>query len=130
MNVVLTSLKDVFWLLLLQQLLIFIYGLLGVQFFSGQYCCLQPLPSGAMPNRTAPECQPTACPGMPRQHFDHLLWAMLSVFQVPLVWADLDISADPILQAHPLAALPGAGVVSRARGLRRPEPPHAFVNPK
>eukprot|EP01065_Artemidia_motanka_P036315 TRINITY_DN4422_c0_g1_i1.p1 TRINITY_DN4422_c0_g1~~TRINITY_DN4422_c0_g1_i1.p1 ORF type:complete len:2239 (+),score=744.97 TRINITY_DN4422_c0_g1_i1:79-6717(+) len=70
---IIKSVEGVSVITLLLILLIFIYALLGKQFFGGKFCNLVEAGSSAEANATCI---------LPRSNFDHLGWATISVFQV------------------------------------------------
>uniref|UniRef100_A0A7S1IVH8 Ion transport domain-containing protein n=1 Tax=Eutreptiella gymnastica TaxID=73025 RepID=A0A7S1IVH8_9EUGL len=80
LNIVIESAVEASWLTVLLLLVLFIYALLGRQFFAGKLCCLDG--DGAPWDRDSPECNVPGCPGVPRMNFDSLFWSLISVFQI------------------------------------------------
>ena len=72
------SAKGASWLTFLLVIVMFIFVLLGIQFFGGKFCCLE-LPDL---DRASAECNYRHCPGVPRENFDSFSWAAITVFQV------------------------------------------------
>eukprot|EP00756_Hemistasia_phaeocysticola_P019247 Hpha_TRINITY_DN15647_c4_g2::TRINITY_DN15647_c4_g2_i1::g.101185::m.101185/K04838/SCN5A; voltage-gated sodium channel type V alpha len=72
---IIRSVEGVSVITLLLILVIFIYALLGKQFFGGRFCGLE------NPEDYVPSAD-DYCVDLPRSNFDHLGWATLSVFQV------------------------------------------------
>eukprot|EP01065_Artemidia_motanka_P041527 TRINITY_DN5402_c0_g1_i1.p1 TRINITY_DN5402_c0_g1~~TRINITY_DN5402_c0_g1_i1.p1 ORF type:complete len:1627 (+),score=405.07 TRINITY_DN5402_c0_g1_i1:1530-6410(+) len=71
---VMRSVEGVAVLTVLLCLVIFVYALLGMQFFGGNFCNAE--------SSGYPDANTSTCPNLPRSNFDHLGWSLLTVFQV------------------------------------------------
>eukprot|EP00756_Hemistasia_phaeocysticola_P066115 Hpha_TRINITY_DN9008_c0_g2::TRINITY_DN9008_c0_g2_i1::g.141968::m.141968 len=71
---VMRSVEGVAVLTVLLGLVIFVYALLGMQFFGGRFC-------GAAAGNY-PDPPNATCADLPRENYDHLGWSLLTVFQI------------------------------------------------